>query len=81
MRETLQLHTSSAERGQAIQAIVRKITCDDPWGRERDPRPLVDLREGEVECYRNQEVSAAQAKTSMIVTVVSLTFATVVLAG
>ena len=28
MRETLQLHTSGVERGQAIQDIVRSITCD-----------------------------------------------------
>ena len=27
MRETLQLHTSVVERGQNIQSIVRKITC------------------------------------------------------
>ena len=27
MRETLQLHTSVVERGQSIQSIVRKITC------------------------------------------------------
>ena len=28
MRETLQLHTSVVERGQSIQSIVRKITCE-----------------------------------------------------
>ncbi len=28
MRETLQLHTSGVDRGQAIQGIVRSITCD-----------------------------------------------------
>lgn len=58
MRETLQLHTSVVERGQAIQSVVRRITCRD-GGDGDDARkiPLVDLDEDR--CRSEDEVSAA----------------------
>lgn len=57
MRETLQLHTSGVERGQAIQSVVRTIQCQDPNDPEGQTRPLVDL-DTDVKCYQEMPVSS-----------------------
>lgn len=57
MRETLQLHTSVAERGQTIQSIVRTITCYDPDNVLKST-PMVSLDKN-VKCYDKQKVNAA----------------------
>ena len=59
MRETLQLHTSVAERGQTIQSIVRTITCYDPENTLK-VMPMVDL-DTSIKCYDEKKVSAAPA--------------------
>ncbi len=76
MRETLQLHTSGVERGQAIQDIVRTITCTDPQN-PAVQRPLVNLDE-DVKCYRRAQISAAaRQRISVTLTLlVSVTIAT-----
>ena len=63
MRETLQLHTSGVERGQAIQSIVRTITCSDPEDHYTQ-RPLVELDE-DVRCYQKAQISRASERTGM----------------
>ena len=57
MRETLQLHTSVAERGQTIQSIVRTITCYDPENVLKKI-PIVDL-DTSVKCYDEKKISHA----------------------